>query len=70
LHGKEEVVYGDAGYQCIAKRHQLAGHETTFRMSLDTGKRRAMPDTPEGRWRIWSKPPRPTSAQKWSTHSG
>ena len=49
LHGKEEVVYGDAGYQGIAKRHQLAGHETTFRMSLDTGKRRAMPDTPEGR---------------------
>jgi IS5 family transposase len=49
LHGEEEVVYGDAGYQGIAKRHQLAGHATTFRVAMRPGKRRALPDTPEDR---------------------
>ena len=28
LHGDEEVVYADAGYQCIAKRPELAGKTT------------------------------------------
>ena len=49
LHGDEEVVYGDAGYQGIRKRHELAGHATTFRVAMRPGKRRALPDTPEGR---------------------
>ena len=49
LHGDEEVVYGDAGYQGIGKRHELAGHATTFRVAMRPGKRRALPDTPEGR---------------------
>jgi IS5 family transposase len=49
LHGDEEVVYGDAGYPGIAKRHELAGHATTFRVAMRPGKRRALPDIPEGR---------------------
>ena len=49
LHGDEEVVHGDAGYQGIAKRHELADHATTFRVAMRPGKRRALPDTPEGR---------------------
>ena len=49
LHGDEEVVYGDAGYQGITKRPEMAGHSAVFRVAMRPGKRRALPDTPEGR---------------------
>jgi len=49
LHGDEEVVYGDAGYQGIAKRPEMAGKATEFRVAMRPGKRRALPDTPDGK---------------------
>jgi len=49
LHGDEEVVYADAGYQGIVKRAEMAGKTTEFRVAMRPGKRRALPDTPEGR---------------------
>jgi IS5 family transposase len=49
LHGDEEVVYGDAGYQGITKRHELAGHSAVFRVAMRPGKRLALPETPDGR---------------------
>jgi IS5 family transposase len=49
LHGDEEVVYGDAGYQGIEKRAEMAGKSTTFRVAMRPGKRRVLPDTPDGR---------------------
>jgi IS5 family transposase len=49
LHGDEEVVYGDAGYQGIAKRPEMTGKTTEFRVAMRPGKRRALPDTSEGR---------------------
>lgn len=49
LHGDEQVVYGDAGYQGIAKRPEMAGKTTEFRVAMRPGKRRALPDTPEGK---------------------
>jgi IS5 family transposase len=49
LHGDEKVVYGDAGYQGIAKRPEMAGKTTEFRVAMRPGKRRVLPDTPEGR---------------------
>jgi IS5 family transposase len=49
LHGDEEVVYGDAGYQGIAKRPEMAGTAAEFRLAVRPGKRRARPDTPDGR---------------------
>lgn len=49
LHGDEEVVYGDAGYQGIAKRPEMAGTAAEFRVAIRTGKRRALPDTTDGR---------------------
>ena len=49
LHGEEEVVYGDAGYQGIEKRAEMAGKSTTFWVAMRPGKRRVLPDTPEGR---------------------
>ena len=49
LHGEETVVYGDAGYQGIEKRPEMEGKGIVFRVALRQGKRRALPDTPEGR---------------------
>jgi IS5 family transposase len=49
LHGEEEVVYGDAGYQGIEKRAEMAGKSTAFRFARRHGKRRVLPDTPDGR---------------------
>lgn len=49
LHGDEKVVYADAGYQGIEKRPEMEGKTTTFRIAMRPRKRRALPDTTEGR---------------------
>ncbi len=49
LHRDEEVVYADAGYQGIANRAEMAGKPTTFRVAMRPGKRRGLPDTPDGK---------------------
>jgi IS5 family transposase len=49
LHGEEEVVYADADYQGIAKRPEMAGKTREFRVAMRPGKRRALPDTPDGK---------------------
>jgi IS5 family transposase len=49
LHGDDEVVYGDAGYRGIAKRTEIKGKSMEFRVAMRPGKRRALPDTPDGR---------------------
>jgi IS5 family transposase len=49
LHGDEEVVYADAGYQGIAKRSEMAGKPKLFRVAMRPGKRRVLPDSADGR---------------------
>ena len=49
LHGDEEVVYADAGYQGIAKRREMAGKTAAFHVGRSPGRRRVLLDTPEGR---------------------
>ncbi len=51
LHGEESVVYPDAGYHEIEKRSEseMEGRGIGFRVAMRPGKRRALPDTPEGR---------------------
>jgi IS5 family transposase len=49
LHGEEKVVYEDAGYQGIAIRPEMVGRTPDFRVATRPGKRRVLPDTPEGR---------------------
>ena len=49
LHGAEEVVYGDAGYQGIEKQPEISGKRITFRVAMRPGKRRALPNTQDGR---------------------
>ena len=48
LHGDEELVYGNAGYQGITKRPEMAGTAAEFRVAMRPGKRRVLPDTPDG----------------------
>ena len=49
LHGEESVVYADAGYQGIEKRAEMQGRGIGFRVAMRPGKRRVLPDTPQGR---------------------
>jgi IS5 family transposase len=49
LHGDEEVVSGDAGYQGMAKRPDMAGRTATFRVAMWPGKRGVLPDTADGK---------------------
>jgi len=49
LHGEEEVVYADAGYQGIEKREEMAGKPIELRVAMRPGKRRAQPDNQDGR---------------------
>jgi IS5 family transposase len=49
LHGDEEVVYCDAGYQGIAKKPEIVGTAAEFRVGMQPGKRRGLPDTADGR---------------------
>jgi IS5 family transposase len=49
LHGQEEMVYADAGYQGIEKRPDMKGKSTTFRVAIRPGKRRGLPKTANGR---------------------
>ena len=49
VHGEEEVVYGDAGYQGIEKRVEIVSKTTTFRVAMTLGKRCALPNISVGR---------------------
>ena len=49
LTPEETVVYADAGYQGIEKRDEMQGQGIGFRLAMRPGKRRVLPDTPEGR---------------------
>ena len=58
LHGEERVVYGDAGYQGLEKREEMAGREVECRIAMRPGHRRQLAETPEGRllhWMEWAK---------------
>lgn len=48
LHGDDEVMYGDAGYQGIGKRRQKVSITVASRFAMRPGKRRCLPDTPDG----------------------
>ena len=49
LPGDEKVVYADAGYRGIEKREEMVDKSIEFRVAMRPGKRRALPDTHEGR---------------------
>ena len=49
LHGEEEVVYADAGYQGFDQRKEMEGIKAKFRIAMRPGKRRVLTDTPDGR---------------------
>ena len=47
LHGDEEEVYADTGYQGITKRAEIAGKTTEVRLVMRPGKCSVLPGTPE-----------------------
>ena len=42
LHGEEEMVFADAGYQGVAKRTENAGKNVVWHVAMRPGKRRAL----------------------------
>ena len=42
LHGEEKVVYGDAGYQGLHKREEMAGRDVECRIAMRRGQRRRL----------------------------
>ena len=48
VHGEEEVVYTDMCYQGIQKRPEIEGKKAAFLVAVRPGKRRSLPDTPDG----------------------
>ena len=48
LHGEEQIVFADAGYQGVAKRPE-AETKATWHVAMKPGTRKALPDNPMGR---------------------
>ncbi len=53
LHGDETQVFGDAGYQGVEKREENLECPVTWHIALRPGKRKALKDTPQGKWVEW-----------------
>ncbi len=51
LHGEEIAAFGDAGYQGVENREENKNTAVTWYVALRPGKRKALPDTRQGRWR-------------------
>ena len=49
LHGEEKLAFGDAGYQGVEKREENRASTVMWHVALRPGKRRALPDTEQGR---------------------
>ena len=49
LHGQEKVAFGDAGYRGVEKRDGKKNVATRWHVALRPGKRRALPNNPQGR---------------------
>jgi len=49
LHGEEQIVYADAGYQGVEKRDEMAGKPIELWVAMRPGKRRALPDNQDDR---------------------
>lgn len=48
LHGEEREGFGDSGYQGVEKREEASQPSVLWHVAMRPGKRRALPDTPEG----------------------
>jgi transposase, IS5 family len=49
IHGKEQDVFADAGYQGVEKRSENPKTGATWHVAMKRGKRRALPQTESGR---------------------
>jgi len=51
LHGEGELVFADAGYQCVAKRQESEGKEIKWHVAMRPGSRRALSESKADRLR-------------------
>ena len=65
LHGEESVVYGDAAYQGLHKREEMA----EFCITMRPGRRRRVPQTPAGQLLHWWERAKAHIEPKWTIHS-
>ena len=70
LHGDEEVVYGDAGYQGIVKRPEMAGKIMEFRVAMRPGNAESYRTQQRENCRIWLRRLKLTSAPRSIIISG
>lgn len=70
LHGEEKVVYGNSGHLGIEKRQEFEDNLCQFRIVMRPGQRRALPDTPEGGFKIWLRRQKPTGGRRWNIPFG
>ena len=49
LHGEESTVFADAGYVGVQKREENQDTPVEWQIAMRPGKRKALPDTPEGK---------------------
>lgn len=53
LHGEERLVYGNAEYQVLQTREEMAGQDVECRIAMRSGQRRRLDQTPEGQLLHW-----------------
>ena len=53
LHGQEEVVDGDAGYEGLERRREMGNKTVECRIAMRRGQRRRLSDSPEDQLQQW-----------------
>ena len=53
LHGQEDVVYGDAGYQGLKRRSEMENKTVECRIGMRPGQRRKLSDSPDDQLQEW-----------------
>ena len=53
LHGQEDVVYGDAGYQGLERRSEMENKTVECRIGMRPGQRRKLSDSPDDQLQEW-----------------
>ena len=55
LHGEEDVVYGDAGYQGLERRREMENKRVECRMAMGPGQRRKLSASPKDQPEEWNE---------------
>ena len=59
LHGEEDVVYADAGYQGLERRREMENKRVACRIAIEPGQRRKLSASPEDQLEEWNEGAKP-----------